>query len=386
MIQIIGRHWRGELPLLTSALAVGGLGALAVIGGARLLLSIVEFAELPLRAVAATQLLWLAFCCLLGIWVVVGVWRASAGASKTVRFGARVSLILAVIFFSPLALRSSETATELIHLVLGNDPLGPPASVKALDGTIQLRGPLGSGSAVAFERVVNSSNATKVTLSSPGGRIHEALRIASLIRRKGLDTTVAGHCSSACTLVLLAGRTRTVLPSARVGFHQSSMAGNSAADDDLASETFRSEFRSAGVPEEFIKRAFDTPSSSMWYPSEAELLQVRILTSSSLQNALTSSMAALQGNLPVRIDELTTLSRIQLGRHEAEFIYRVELFDDELDVPKLARQLQGQIVREACNDSALKSLIDLGATLDFAYFDKRATHLTTVRVTDCKPD
>jgi uncharacterized protein len=60
-----------------------------------------------------------------------------------------------------------------------------------------------------------------VTLISYGGSINSALQIGDQIRTKGMSTFVPGNrtCASACALIWLAGKPRTVGDTPQIGFH-----------------------------------------------------------------------------------------------------------------------------------------------------------------------
>ncbi|AZV78861.1 hypothetical protein EBB79_13940 [Parasedimentitalea marina] len=120
-----------------------------------------------------------------------------------------------------------------------------------------------------------------VILTSIGGHIYEARGFANLIRAKGLNTTVKGDCSSACTLVFAAGTQRGLSPGARLGFHSYALEfGPALLNLDLKKEQDkdRAFFRSQGINESFLIQMFDEPSTGLWYPSRAEAQQVGLLT------------------------------------------------------------------------------------------------------------
>src|SRR4051794_13460971 len=60
-----------------------------------------------------------------------------------------------------------------------------------------------------------------VSLDSYGGSVTAAQYAAEIIAYRKLDTRVArgNECSSACVLLLLAGKRRSVDPTARIGVH-----------------------------------------------------------------------------------------------------------------------------------------------------------------------
>ncbi|OUS37004.1 hypothetical protein A9Q94_07355 [Rhodobacterales bacterium 56_14_T64] len=119
-----------------------------------------------------------------------------------------------------------------------------------------------------------------VTLNSPGGHIYEARGFAYQIRDHGLDTYVMNECSSACTLLFVAGVQRSLAPDARLGFHSYALEYGSALPNvDLQKEQEKDRlfFRDQGLSEVFLKRMFDEPSTDLWYPGRTEARQAGLI-------------------------------------------------------------------------------------------------------------
>ena len=126
-----------------------------------------------------------------------------------------------------------------------------------------------------------SPDLQRVTLSSPGGHIYEARGFAKLILERGLHTQAIGECTSACTLPFVAGQTRSVAQGARLGFHQYALNFDTALPQiDLKAEQDkdRAFFHGQGVSSAFLDAMFDTPSTELWYLTEAEARSAGLLT------------------------------------------------------------------------------------------------------------
>jgi hypothetical protein len=80
-------------------------------------------------------------------------------------------------------------------------------------------GEIGDDTVTALE--ATSPDVTRVQFDSTGGDFFAALRLARLIRDRGLDTDVgfAGKCFSACTVAFQAGRQRSAHPTATFLYH-----------------------------------------------------------------------------------------------------------------------------------------------------------------------
>ncbi|WP_371170173.1 hypothetical protein [Aliiroseovarius sp. 2305UL8-7] len=119
-----------------------------------------------------------------------------------------------------------------------------------------------------------------VTLTSPGGNIFEARGVAQQIFSAELDTHAAGDCSSACTLVFVAGRGRTAAPDARLGFHGYALLNAAQLpqfDVEAEQDRDRAFFVQQGVTDAFAKRMYDQPNPSIWFPTREELLEASVL-------------------------------------------------------------------------------------------------------------
>lgn len=100
----------------------------------------------------------------------------------------------------------------------------PSAAFIAEDGILRVLGDIEEGFAKSLREAVYSNPGIEtVALGSGGGNVVEALEARYFIRSQGLDTTLWNNCYSACTIVFMGGRQRTIWsPYPRLGFHQAS--------------------------------------------------------------------------------------------------------------------------------------------------------------------
>ncbi len=111
-----------------------------------------------------------------------------------------------------------------------------PEAQFAVDGQwLTVFGDIDSG---FFERFLaeleRSPAVTEVRLGSGGGSVKDALLAGREIRRRGLGTSLAGNCYSACPLVFAGGVDRTKWANARddFGFHRLSTTDGTILPDD----------------------------------------------------------------------------------------------------------------------------------------------------------
>jgi hypothetical protein len=124
------------------------------------------------------------------------------------------------LYFSP-----SMTSSLVANVNLGGSGGGRPALV--ISGTI------GDASASWFRAKLDEAHLVAgdvVLLSSPGGRLNQAIIMGEIIRSRGLVTAVgvadaSGHvrptfCASACVLVYAGGKTRFGIEGSKLGVHR----------------------------------------------------------------------------------------------------------------------------------------------------------------------
>ena len=121
---------------------------------------------------------------------------------------------------------------------------------------------------------------TGIVLHSEGGHIYEGRGVAYLIRDRGLNTYVFDTCKSACTTAFIGGATRYLAPNAQLGFHQYRLdAQFQVPAYDLKGEQEKELkfFRQQGISEAFLAQVFLAPSSGIWFPSHADLLEAGVV-------------------------------------------------------------------------------------------------------------
>ena len=139
-----------------------------------------------------------------------------------------------------------------------------------------------------------------VVLNATGGSMNVGTAMANVIAKFGVDTEVGGRCFSACTLVFLGGKHRSLAKGGVLGFHRSYVKvpaidgsflptkGHPAFDaEDVADEYDYGEDAAMelikfmldhGVDIHFALKALRYERVDMWIPSRAELTAAGVLT------------------------------------------------------------------------------------------------------------
>lgn len=279
----MGRFWRGELSLALSFWGVGALGiALFFVlpEGVGWLVRGRDFN--PFVTFAAIVAIW-AIILVLQACLTVGIWRSAAdqrrqapGRRSAWGLAAQLVLVAAGLYSARLFVMTGvPELIEGVDMALLDDPSLPPYSVRLMRGgtEAEIAGGFKYGLAREAERLfADAPQLHVVHLNSAGGRLGEAVKIARLITRRKLDTYTAATCASACAVVYAAGHERYLLRGARLGFHRSVFAGSENA------EAMKRLLLSAGIAPALVDRAVAQPAESIWYPTDAELAQARVVT------------------------------------------------------------------------------------------------------------
>lgn len=150
--------------------------------------------------------------------------------------------------------------------------------------------------------VMNNPEVDSVIVSGGGGSTSAAYDIANKISEFGLSTTARNNCSSACTIIFLAGSRRELERGARLGFHRSSTsakdhrdfyrenkseagwvdefayAKHSYEDGQIVARTFIEYAVDRGVTLDFALRVLTYGQRDMWYPDEDTLKVSGVIT------------------------------------------------------------------------------------------------------------
>jgi hypothetical protein len=213
----------------------------------------------------------------LQLWQVTGTWRAAVRARRHGRGGAALAAQTMVCLSAlGMALPPFATLQPLVQAAGtarpdAQDAAQPPALLRVAGDMLLFSGPIDGDSPAAFERLLESAQPRRVRLNSDGGLVAPSRAMAAMIRARGLDTEVAGHCASACTIIFFAGHRRTLSGGGVLGFHGYS---STAGTQELVLEqedSDRQVFVAGGVAPGFVDRMFAVPPEQVWFPTRAEV-------------------------------------------------------------------------------------------------------------------
>ncbi len=146
---------------------------------------------------------------------------------------------------------------------------------------LHLSGDLTEGVAVRVAALLSSHpEVESLHLDSDGGLVEEAIDIGRLVRKRHLSTHVADACASACTLIFLQGRRRTLGPEGRLGFHAPYEIGPDGRKLPVDPAPERAAYQAAGLPRAFVERVMRVAPADIWIPDPGHLRAAGILTAS----------------------------------------------------------------------------------------------------------
>lgn len=281
------RHWRGELSLPISYWVNCVLGNIPLLVVLALIAGITELKDEfdPTIALLAALGTWVVIA-VVGLWQTVGTWRAATSyrLSHPSKYWGGITKCFLFVGILQLAAALANTGIPQIHeyykIYAGDEDVGKYAFKVLRDGReLEFSGGITFGAAKALDSFVNAMGALQlVHLDSPGGRVSEALRIADIIKRRGLSTYVSNRCLSACTLIFLSGRERLISADGKLGFHQPDFPGMTDEERKAAIATQETILEESGVSETFARRANMARPNDMWFPTTAELLSDKVAT------------------------------------------------------------------------------------------------------------
>jgi hypothetical protein len=283
---LIVRHWRGELPLIISFWGV------LFFGWAVTLLGLIYLTDVMADSVPESLFFrgfslafpYLTLPIILS-WMMIGTWRSACIFIETggERFWAITTKITIVI----LMLRASFDAYQLwvpnivegLKLATGIGRAEPIVLLrdKAKTDMVHLYGEIEYGSLSDIVTKHKNNPFSILVLHSIGGRIEESIKIARFVASSDIETMVNSECSSACTLIFIAGKHQYLEGCALLGFHSAHIGWSSSEVSGVFDKYFFDAYQKFDIDEAFIKKVLAVPSEDMWYPNYNELVDANVI-------------------------------------------------------------------------------------------------------------
>ncbi len=146
---------------------------------------------------------------------------------------------------------------------------------------IHVGGPLYFGITSDVEGLLSRYPYVKgIILECEGGPVSEGRGLARLILKHELDTYSFKECSSACTIVFIAGQKRVLGTDAKLGFHQYRLDAEYVIpyldpEDEIKKDL--QFFKNQSIDTAFLNQVFKVPHNSIWFPGHTELLDTGVI-------------------------------------------------------------------------------------------------------------
>ena len=385
-------HWQGNLSLRTSFWVNGSVTAVIVA-----VLTIYGSDELYRSDLseASWLLTTLALYCvsiIIAVWSSVGVWRSATkyrqkGGAVKWALTAKVLGLTGALCFAALLSRTSSPALESALILVGIDLLGPPAALKVTGRQVHIDGTITDKVAERFEAlIVRHPEVDQISMTSFGGRPDAAVRIASIISERKLNTVVVEECSSACTIIFLSGKTRALDVNSALGFHGPRVLGLSDIEARYSSQEVEQAYEAAGLPEAFIDHALETPPIEMWYPSDDILIKVGVInsfTKARIRQDHEETIKSFNETKPLKIDEFMSVVSAKRDDTNITYTYVISAEKDEIDWASMSKQAANDADELICSDAVSNLMVKSGATYSYLYLDKNGHKVGVVTVGKC---
>jgi hypothetical protein len=385
-------HWQGKLPLSKSYWINGSLisGVFSVL--IFIFTSKIEDSNASLQS-WALAILCLKFAAIaIWVWGIVGIWRSSnmhehRGGNPAWATAAKIMVVAGSLNVAGQLSKGFLQDIEASKLAAGIDPLGEPAKL-TVDGRIAtLDGWITVGTSERVQGFLDANpQVEQLTLSSLGGRIREAAQIAALVKARKLSTVAEGECASACTMIFLASNNRSLGANTVLGFHSPGGVGISDQEARATDSAMRMSYQNAGLPRDFIDKALSTPSSTLWQPSETELITsgaIQKYAPSRIEQNHSLEIQNIRKNGPIKVDEYTKSVKGKYVGSNLITTYEVSLEKDEIDWKAIAPNVLSNSQNKLCSDKVLRTLVISGAIYTYVYLDKNGNNIGTLTVSRC---
>lgn len=275
IVDLVFRHWRGQYNLLfTSAVLLIGI---------RVCIGLFQ-SHLQSRFESTLLAAWLAISLSILVWQLVGGWRA---CDNHIRDGG--GIVAGWLGYGSLLVTLALTLIQVIDGVSNQIALQPAPLLKNIEleisdnnSVLLVDKPIDWEMFTAFKSALQQHDTiATVVLHSTGGRVFTARAMALMVEKHQLDTHVDHVCYSACTLVFLAGKRRTVNPGGELGFHQYDLQEKHQQQGiDITEELNKDRryFIERGVSATFVDSVFQADPLNLWKPDRQTLTDAGVIT------------------------------------------------------------------------------------------------------------
>jgi hypothetical protein len=215
-------HWRGDLSLARSYWINGVALTIALNVGAAAMDSFLSEQSLDHVLFAVPPLIVLVVA--LTLWQAVGIWRSAtrSGGRTGRRLWPNLAKVAVCLGVLTVAVDFATATVDLVRLWSSlNDPVLNAYTIeRAGDADLLFIGAINARSVDEVIEALEDPAITVLRVSSQGGLIRPAVKLARYIRRRELTVRAEAVCSSACVMLLAASPHAAIRPDTDVTFHR----------------------------------------------------------------------------------------------------------------------------------------------------------------------
>ncbi len=268
----VSRHWQGEHPIWFSLL-ISLLGLRLILG------------SIPLFTNNLANYAWLLGSLAVLAWQVRGAYFCAKSHydqsnDGLMQWAAYAAIIITITLTTLQALdRIAGPAPKITEDMLDRPP---PPRLSEDGGMLFLTGDISYDLSTGLQqRLAQPNKVHTVVLQSNGGMIYAARALALNIGKHGLNTHVNDECNSACSIVFMAGRQRTLGPQGKIGFHQyqyEKLHPLQTKKLEQEQQVDRNFFISRGINSKFVQQIYQSEHQAIWQPSLEQLRAANVIT------------------------------------------------------------------------------------------------------------
>ncbi len=301
---------------------------------------------------------------------------------------AKLIMVVGAVSFAGYVDRQSPPLVEASLLSVGIDPLGAHPELTVKGHTLYINGTITAGTGERFLALINKHpKVDQISLTSSGGRIETAAQIGNLVKMRNLSTIAVRECESACTLIFFSSKNRALDVDAALGFHSPSSGRGGDVVVNGVSRDLRLTYVGAGLPDAFVEKAFWTPSDTIWYPSDEELIDagaINLFTKARIQQEHAQRIRSFNETAPLKIDEFMKVVSAEAYGTNITYTYVISLQMDEIDWAAMSKASERDADALICGDAVSNMMVKSGAIYTYLYTDKNGKKVGSVEIKNCK--
>jgi hypothetical protein len=204
---------------------------------------------------------------------------------------------------------------------------------------------------------------------------------------RNLSTIAVRECESACTLIFFSSKNRALDVDAALGFHSPSSGRGGDVVVNGVSRDLRLTYVGAGLPDAFVEKAFWTPSDTIWYPSDEELIDagaINLFTKARIQQEHAQRIRSFNETAPLKIDEFMKVVSAEAYGTNITYTYVISLQMDEIDWAAMSKASERDADALICGDAVSNMMVKSGAIYTYLYTDKNGKKVGSVEIKNCK--